>query len=212
LLESVFEHQDALIREAIDEFAARGYDNASINRILARVGMSKGQFYYHFADKEALYLALVELTIARRREWLRQRPVTEAGGFLDAVRQQMVASVAFARADPAVDKFVTSILAERGQPIFTKIIDRVGFRPGGELSHLVRAAHARGEFRKGIPLSFIERVVAGLVNSLPQIVELRQSRALEPDIELFVEFLAHGLAPADAQTRSRPRAKQRNRR
>jgi AcrR family transcriptional regulator len=50
LLESGFEHQDALISEAIEEFAARGYDNASINRILARVGMSKGQFYYHSAN------------------------------------------------------------------------------------------------------------------------------------------------------------------
>jgi hypothetical protein len=122
----------------------------------------------------------------------------------------MLASIAFARADPAVDRFVTSILAERGRPIFTKISDRVGFRPGGELGQLVEAAHARGEFRRGIPPSFIERLVASLVNSLPEIVDLRRSRALEPDIELFIEFLARGLSPSDPPARSA--TKQRNQR
>ena len=58
-----FEHRYALTGAALDEFSEHGYDAASVNRILAAAGMSKGQLYHHFANKEALYLALVEWTI-----------------------------------------------------------------------------------------------------------------------------------------------------
>ncbi len=37
-----FEHRDALIGAALDEFSEHGYHAASLNRILAAAGMSKG--------------------------------------------------------------------------------------------------------------------------------------------------------------------------
>lgn len=197
LLESEFEHRDALIKQAFEEFTALGYDNASINRVLSQVGMSKGQFYYHFASKSELYLALVELAIARKGEWVRGRRMGDPGDFFETLRQQMLASVAFAEADPEVDEFVASILAERGRPIYDMVVERVGFRPGAGLGHLLEAAHARGEFREGFTLEFVQRLLPSVINSLPDVLDLRESRALATEVELFLEFLAHGLRPAE---------------
>ncbi|MFW5488569.1 MAG: TetR/AcrR family transcriptional regulator [Desulfovibrio sp.] len=45
---------------AEQEFRDLGFAKASLNRILASVKASKGQFYYYFANKEALYRAVVE--------------------------------------------------------------------------------------------------------------------------------------------------------
>lgn len=45
---------------AEEEFRAFGFEAASLNRILTRAGISKGQAYYYFADKGELYRAVME--------------------------------------------------------------------------------------------------------------------------------------------------------
>jgi AcrR family transcriptional regulator len=44
-----------ILEAAAKEFAAHGYENASLNRILEHAGLSKGAAYYYFDDKEDLY-------------------------------------------------------------------------------------------------------------------------------------------------------------
>jgi hypothetical protein len=39
------ERRDRLLEAAAEEFAARGYGAASLNKLIARLGLSKGQFY-----------------------------------------------------------------------------------------------------------------------------------------------------------------------
>lgn len=49
-----------IIRIATEEFAEQGYEGASLNRIVARSGMSKGALYYYFADKDDLYRTVLK--------------------------------------------------------------------------------------------------------------------------------------------------------
>jgi AcrR family transcriptional regulator len=52
--------RDLLLDAAAGVFAERGYAGASVDRIAAAAGLSKGTFYWHFDSKEALFLALVD--------------------------------------------------------------------------------------------------------------------------------------------------------
>lgn len=54
-----------LLDPAEDEFAAHGFDAASLNRILVAAAMSKGQAYYYIADKADLYDAVMERAFGR---------------------------------------------------------------------------------------------------------------------------------------------------
>jgi len=54
------EKREALLDAATYEFAAHGYEDASINRILLAAGFSKGSFYYYFDDKLDLAVAVLE--------------------------------------------------------------------------------------------------------------------------------------------------------
>jgi len=45
---------------AFAEFAGQGYLRASVNTVCSSGQISKGQLYYHFNDKDELYLACVE--------------------------------------------------------------------------------------------------------------------------------------------------------
>lgn len=50
--------QEAILLAAAEELAAHGYRGASLNRVLAEVGVSKGAFYYYFDDKADLFAAV----------------------------------------------------------------------------------------------------------------------------------------------------------
>jgi AcrR family transcriptional regulator len=53
------EKRTRLLETAAREFAAHGYVDASINRILVLAQMSKGAAYYYFADKADLFAATI---------------------------------------------------------------------------------------------------------------------------------------------------------
>lgn len=64
------EKRQTLIDCALDEFAARDYDSASISQIVARAGIAKGSLYQYFTDKRELYIYLLELAAAKKGELL----------------------------------------------------------------------------------------------------------------------------------------------
>ncbi len=62
----------ALLDAALELFADRGFGATSIPDICARAGLTKGAFYSNFTDKEALFLALLDRSRARREQWIRR--------------------------------------------------------------------------------------------------------------------------------------------
>ena len=48
-----------ILDSATDEFSKKGYEGASLNRILLASGLSKGSFYYYFDDKADLAAAVL---------------------------------------------------------------------------------------------------------------------------------------------------------
>ncbi|MEU1482678.1 TetR/AcrR family transcriptional regulator [Streptomyces sp. NPDC005752] len=52
-----------ILDAAGQEFEARGYGGASVNRIIAAAGATKGAFYYHFTSKQDLAKKLLQSTL-----------------------------------------------------------------------------------------------------------------------------------------------------
>ncbi len=50
----------ALLEVAAEEFAARGYEGASLSEIIGKAEVSKGGLYHHFASKQALAYAVFD--------------------------------------------------------------------------------------------------------------------------------------------------------
>ena len=57
------ERQEAVLHAALDEFSTHGFAAASLNRIIAVAGVSKGSMYYYFDDKEDLYRYLLRVQV-----------------------------------------------------------------------------------------------------------------------------------------------------
>lgn len=57
-----------ILEAALRVFSRRGYRDASVDDIARDAGTSKGGVYFHFPNKEAMFLALLDRTAARLRE------------------------------------------------------------------------------------------------------------------------------------------------
>lgn len=56
------EHQQqAIVQAALDEFAAHGFHEASLNRVIDAAGISKGSLYYYFDGKEDLFAYVAQV-------------------------------------------------------------------------------------------------------------------------------------------------------
>lgn len=65
------EKQEHILSVASEEFAEHGYQNASTNRIVRTLQISKGSLFYYFQDKADLYLYLIEQSTRDYMEVLR---------------------------------------------------------------------------------------------------------------------------------------------
>jgi len=73
--------RERVIRAATELFAAHGYDGTSTEAVLQASGVSRGSLYHHFANKEALFMAVLEAMQAR----VAQDLAVAADGLTDAV-------------------------------------------------------------------------------------------------------------------------------
>jgi TetR/AcrR family fatty acid metabolism transcriptional regulator len=69
-----------IVQAAIDTIAEVGYAKASLDRIGARIGISKGLIGYHFAGKDQLIKQLVEDVVAEGMAYMQPRILAETTG------------------------------------------------------------------------------------------------------------------------------------
>ena len=72
------EHQEGILRAALEEFAAHGFNAASLNRIIDAAGISKGSMYYYFDGKEDLYAHVLRVELGRMFEAAGPFPIPTA--------------------------------------------------------------------------------------------------------------------------------------
>ena len=92
------ETRNRLLEAAAREFAAHGFETASLNRLIEEAGISKGSFYYYFDDKADLFATVVkmawEVCVPRQRL---DFEVLEAGTFWPTLRAYLEEFSATAR-------------------------------------------------------------------------------------------------------------------
>lgn len=192
-----FAHNDALFEAALAEFTAVGYDQASINTILNKAGMSKGQFYYHFQNKEGLYLALIGVLIAKKQEFMASvmQPEDFQQDIFSIFKTQIEYGITFANDYPAINQFADSFLKEKGNKIYDTVLAVYNFQDNATLNDLIERAYQNGEFTSNLPLPFIQNTIGYLFSHVADMTDLAQVTEAEENLNYLIEFLRNGLAP-----------------
>jgi AcrR family transcriptional regulator len=145
----------AILDAARDVFAEHGYDGAAVRHIVGRTALAPGTFYNYFPDKESIFRALVEESIARVRERLREarreaRDIEEfVGGAYRAYFEAM-----------ADDPTMFQLMRRNAGTIRAMLDDPVLAAGVGELLEDLEAAIERGELPP-LDARYMARAMAG---------------------------------------------------
>lgn len=194
VFDKTFEHREALFFAAIDEFAAKGFENASINAILAEAGMSKGQFYYHFGSKEELYLALIAAVINRKRKFMASRVVLQDmhTEIFELFSHQLAYGLEFSQLYPEINRFADSFIREKGNPIYDKALEQYNLGSADFLEQIVERAYESGQLRRDLPLSFIKHAIGFIFTHAIEIAALTTVDSAAENLEHLIAFLRSG--------------------
>jgi AcrR family transcriptional regulator len=182
-----------LIEAAAKVFARRGFHGASVEQIAAEAGFSTGAVYWHFEDKEDLFLALYEHWVGKRVEeieaaWSREgTPAERARAAADDWMRQFERNP-----EPFLLRLEFATQAARDQKLRAKLGTRVGAVPLAIRRLLEDRAAAEG---LELPLPFDDVALALQALSLGLALEaLSNPEAVRPGINgdlaaLFIELL-----------------------
>jgi AcrR family transcriptional regulator len=194
--EKEFEHSQHLFDSALEEFITKGYENASINIILENAGMSKGQFYYHFENKEGLYFALIDIMVTRKQEFLAKmmKPEDFEQDIFSIFKTLLKYGLAFARAYPMINQFSESFIREKGSPIYQTAIKLYSFEENDAITSLVDRAYHNNEFEDEFPLEFIRSIIGYLFNNVVELLDFTNIDQAEDQMNHLIDFMKTGLA------------------
>jgi AcrR family transcriptional regulator len=188
----------AICQEAIAEFAAHPFNQASINRIVARSDIAKGSFYQYFADKKDLFLYLMQLAGEKKLEYL--APVlqnSEQQDFFSLLRALYVAGIRFAKEHPDFAEISKRFMESKGTPLYEEII--AGNMPTASkfFETLLQRALARGEVRSDIDVEMFAYLIASL-NTLvleyySEHVAQDYDESMMATVDQFIDFLRRGI-------------------
>jgi AcrR family transcriptional regulator len=179
--------RERLLDGAARVFARDGYSGASIDRIAAEAGLSKGAVYWNFASKEELFFALLDERIDRRIRALFDQ--TEAAPVDQAMEAQVsvgLSAVLEQERELVVLFHEYSAMAVRDSRLRERYVQRnVMLRDG-----LARVFEARVEALEGSPAVDAQELATAVI-ALADGLSIEQ--LTEPEVvseELFGEILS----------------------
>lgn len=148
------ERREAILSAAATEFASHGYQAASVNRIVAAAGISKGSLYYYFDDKADLFATAVQQATAN---WLTDAGVPapddlSAGTFWNALRDLMRRSLDLLDSDRWYAPLVRALPRFRREPDAIRLAADIG---RDEFRVLLARGQDLGVVRRDTPLPLL---------------------------------------------------------
>jgi TetR/AcrR family transcriptional regulator len=191
------EKQMRILNAAMKEFAAKGYDDASTNRIVEAAGIAKGLLFHYFKSKKQLFLYLYDRCLELvTREVLGKVDFTEKDFFNRLIVAQ-TAKLELIRKYPDIMNFLQAAYLDQSVAVRPDLDER---KKDLLLVNFSRAFEDvdTSAFREGLDIGLVIRTVAwafeGFANAYFE--KIRHLPAFEPDYDAlfaeareYVEFL-----------------------
>ena len=142
----------AVVEAALEEFAGRGYEGASLNTVVRRAGISKGSLFTYFPTKAALFDALVRLAAGDIREDLRAlRDRSREEPFERRLEALVRTGLDFLERRPGLARIWFRVLPAGHVPLGRSQVEALRRRSREFLEELIAEGQERGELRSDLP-------------------------------------------------------------
>ncbi len=208
--EKTFERRNELINEALLEFGEKGYESASLNSILKEASISKGTFYYHYENKEDLYMYLMDIIVEEKLKFLSEEMsnIDDSGDIFTKLKLTIKLGMEFAHKNPGLNKFSQGFIKETGTELHNEIMrkyyvkrydylkglnEEYGFKSIDYMGELIEEGYNNNEIRDDLPKKFVKQIVNYLFFNLQQIINTDNLDEYEAAANNLVDFIKNGI-------------------
>ena len=178
------ERQKRLFESATEEFAEKGYNAASLNRILEKSGMSKSSLYYYFDDKADLFTTIMEKSLAillKKLGHFDPENMT-ADTFWTEFEQRYHKAILFVdNSNSWLMKFGGMFYELRSDPKKGAATGRLFQAARNWVNIIITRGQTLGVIRTDLPQSLLIDLVMGLLESLDRWVVVNWNQLTEQD-------------------------------
>lgn len=197
--------QQRILDTAIDEFASHGFRQASLNRLVQRVGIAKGSIFQYFGTKERLFGVIFDHAVNLVRLTLRQVKQETAGqDFFQRIRESLLAGIRFIERHPRIYRIYLKMIFQEDFPLRAEFLQQVHLFSADYLKPHVEAGIANGDLRPDLDVDmtvfFLDAIMdrflqASCVPFLDAGAGIYQAprEEIERKIAEFVRLLEEGL-------------------
>lgn len=151
---------------ALDEFARHRYHAASISRVVAAAGISKGSLYQYFDHKLDLYRWLLTDVLGRRKALHLGKSAPPDGDLFDLLEHHTRAGLEFTLAHPRLWRLAVNLLGPTIDPDLAELADMFQRQGHAWLVERLGEAQAAGVVRPDIDLDDAARLIDALNRGL----------------------------------------------
>lgn len=192
------EQRDAILNAALDEFSTRGFADASLNRIIATAGISKGAMYYYFDGKEDLYADILR----RQVEQLFQDgplPVpnaADADEFWNILEGHYLRLMRLLIATPQTAALLRDWLTGAASPALREAQHNAEQATLPWLAQTVAAGQRIGAIRTDLPADFLIAVALGMGQAMDTwlIIQPLTEPELAADVHALIDMMRRALS------------------
>ncbi len=191
----------------VREFAAKGYQKASLNTVVSALGIAKGSLYQYFDNKEAIFFYIFD-QFTRKVKAMVQQPSaagTVTPDLWGAVRRTMLAGIAFIDGYPDYYPISLNVLFEQDVPRREELIARVRLFSMEYFGPLIVHGQGQGTVTAAVPVTMVvflidaalDRFLQGYARSYLDGglgLAAKDKAGLIAEIDLLIKTIQHGLA------------------
>ena len=140
---------------AIDEFSRCGYEQASINRMVGRLGIAKGSIFQYFGSKKNLYFYIFEHAVGLVKKSLKRvKAGTEGEDFFIRLAESLQAGIHFIRRYPRIYQIYLKMLFQEDFPFRTDLLKTIRLFSIDYLRPIIEEGVAEGQLRGDLDPEF----------------------------------------------------------
>ncbi|MDD2921631.1 MAG: TetR/AcrR family transcriptional regulator [Anaerolineales bacterium] len=204
------EKRQTIVNAAVDEFAAYGYESASINRIVANSGISKGSFYQYFEDKMDVFKYLMDVLANEKMEFFKEkRPPNGNMDTFEYFRWLVKIGMEFNSAYPRMTQAVSRVLLVEGL-YYGKDFAKYRQMTTDAFSAMIKQAMKRGEVDPSVDVELAVMVMDTWTNAISayilnegmkqkDIIRWVRSAKTQEKIDKLLYVMEYGLRKTESQ-------------
>lgn len=174
--------QQRIMEHALDEFAEKGYGRASINNLVAALGIAKGSIFKYFTDKTGLFSHVFDYALAKVKDHLRQVRDESAGQpVFTRLRMSLLAGLDLIEEHPKLFGLYLRVLFEGDMPLKARLLASVVEEGRDYIMELLAEGKRSGELSPELDLDLATFVVEAV---LERFLVARALEHLDPGLGL----------------------------